>query len=82
MRANAAYETPLLILSWLPIAGRLIEKERIYVNALTVKQLNPYIEYGYGFSTRALSLGMFVAQRNWHFDGMGLRVNVELFRHW
>ena len=82
VRANAAYETPLLLLSWLPIAGRLIERERIYINALSVKRLNPYIEYGYGFSTRALSLGWFVAQRNWRFDGMGVRVNMELFRHW
>lgn len=82
VRANAAYETPLLLLSWLPIAGRLIERERIYINALSVKRLNPYIEYGYGFSTRAFSLGWFVAQRNWRFDGMGVRVNMELFRHW
>lgn len=82
VRANAAYETPLLMLSWLPLAGRLIEKERIYINVLAVQRLHPYIEYGYGFSTRALSVGAFLGQRNWRFDGFNVRVGFELFRHW
>ena len=82
VRANVAYESPLLMLAWLPIAGRLIEKERIYVNALSVSRLHPYIEYGYGFTTRALSVGAFLAQKNWRIDGFTVRVGLELFRHW
>ena len=82
VRANVAYETPLLLLSWLPVAGRLIEKERIYVNALSVHHLHPYVEYGYGFTTRALSIGAFLGQRNWRIDGFTVRIGLELFRHW
>lgn len=82
VRANVAYETPLLMLSWLPLAGRLIEKERIYVNVLDVQRLHPYIEYGYGFSTRAISFGAFLGQKNGRFDGFNVRVGFELFRHW
>lgn len=82
VRANMAYETPLLLLSWLPIAGRLVEKERIYVNALSVHHLHPYVEYGYGFSCRAFSLAAFLAQRNFKVDGFTVRLGLELFRHW
>jgi len=82
LRANVTYESPLLFLSWLPMAGRFMEKERIYVNALLVRHLHPYMEYGYGFKTRLFSLGMFVAQKNWQFDGIGIKFGFELFRDW
>ena len=82
VRANVAYETPLMLLAWMPMAGRLIERERIYINVLSVRHLTPYVEYGYGFATRAFSLGAFLAQRNGHFDGFNVRFGFELFRHW
>lgn len=82
VRANVAYESPLLLLSWVPIVGRLVEKERLYVNALSVRHLHPYVEYGYGFSCRAFSLAAFLGQRNWRVDGFTVRVGFELFRHW
>ena len=82
VRANVAYETPLLLLAWMPIAGRLVEKERIYVNALAVRHLHPYVEYGYGFTCRAFSLAAFLAQKNWRIDAFTVRVGLELFRHW
>lgn len=82
VRANAAYETPLLLLAWLPVAGRLVEKERIYVNALAVHRLHPYVEYGYGFSCRAFSVAAFLAQKNWSIDAFTVRFGFDLFRHW
>lgn len=82
VRANLTYESPLLLLSWVPMAGRFMEKERIYVNALAVRHLHPYMEYGYGFKTRLFSMGMFVAQKNWSFDGVGFKFGLELFRDW
>lgn len=82
VRANVAYETPLLLLAWLPVAGRLVEKERIYVNALSVHHLHPYVEYGYGFTCRAFSIAAFLAQRNWRIDAFTVRFGLELFRHW
>lgn len=82
VRTNLTYESPLLVLSRLPLVGRFMEKERVYVNALFVKHLHPYMEYGYGFKTRLFSLGAFVAQRNWSFDGVGVRFGLEIFRDW
>lgn len=82
VRTNLTYESPLLLLSWLPIAGHFMEKERIYVNTLMVRHLHPYMEYGYGFKTRLFSLGVFAAQKNWQFDGAGVRFGFELFRNW
>lgn len=82
VRSNVTYESPMLILSWVPLAGRFVEKERFYVNALVVRHLHPYVEYGYGFTTRLFSIGAFVAQRNGRFDGVGCKFGFELFRRW
>ena len=59
-----------------------METERLYVSALSVKHLCPYAEFGYGFTTRLFSLGLFVANKKWKFDGFGCKVGFELFRHW
>ncbi len=82
VRANVTYDSPLMLLSYIPIVGRLMETERIYVNALVMSQMHPYMEFGYGFSTRLLSVGAFVAMRNGKYDGIGCRVGLELFRDW
>lgn len=82
VRSNLTYESPLLLLSRLPLVGHFMEKERVYVNTLFVRHLHPYMEYGYGFKTRLFSLGAFVAQRNWSFDGAGVKFGLELFRDW
>lgn len=81
-RANFTYESPLLALAWIPVAGRLIEKERIYVNLLSVRKLHPYVEYGYGFTTRLFSLAAFLSQKNGRIDGFSVRMGFELFRRW
>lgn len=82
IRSNLTYESPILIAAWIPFVGRYIEKERIYINALSVQRLHPYVEYGYGIRTRLFSAGMFLAQSNGRFDGFGLRFGFELFRQW
>ena len=82
VRANATYETPLLALSRLPWIGHFIEKERIYLNVLTVTHLHPYTETGYGLTTRWASMGVFIAHRNGRYDGVGVKFGLELFRQW
>lgn len=82
VRANLTYESPLLAVSWFPLVGHYIEMERIYVSALTVKHLHPYIECGYGFTTRLFSIAFFIANKNGKFDGAGARLGLELFRQW
>ncbi len=82
IRANLTFETPMLVLAWLPIAGRFIERERIYVSALDAQKLHPYVECGYGFTTRLLSVGLFTSVHHFKFDEFGVKLGFELFRQW
>lgn len=82
VRSNITYESPLLLSSWIPWAGHFIEMERIYFSVLSVTNLHPYVECGYGFTTRWLSVGSFVSNKNGKFDGIGFKFGFELFRKW
>ena len=82
MRGNVTYETPQLALYWMPFIGRLLEKERVYVNVLSVSHLTPYVEWGYGVQTRAVSIGVFASQKNWRFKEVAVRFSLELFNRW
>ena len=82
VRANMTYESPLLLLSWFPLIGKIVETERIYVSALSVKHLSPYTEYGYGFTNRVFSMGIFASMHNTKFAGMGVKFGFELFSQW
>jgi len=81
-RINTTYESPLMLLAWLPKIGQIIEKERIYVSALTVRRLLPYIECGYGFTNRLFSMGIFTGFSNKHYEGIGFKFGFELFDNW
>lgn len=82
LRANMTYESPLLLLTHTPWVGHFIELERIYVSGLSVKDLSNYFEFGYGFTTRWLSIATFVAMREGKYDGFGCKFGIELFRKW
>lgn len=82
VRTNLTYESPLLLFSRMPWVGHYIELERIYVSALDVKRIHPYVEAGYGFTTRLFSIGVFTAFRQGKFDGFGCKWGFELFRKW
>lgn len=81
VRANCTYESPLLLLSWLPLVGHYMEMERIYVSALDVRNVHPYVELGYGFTTRVFSMGFFVSSGQGNRT-VGCKFGFELFRHW
>jgi hypothetical protein len=80
-RANVTYESPMLLVGWLPWLGKYMEMERIYVSALDVKHVHPYIEIGYGFTTRLFSCGLFVSNGKGNRT-FGCKFGFELFRHW
>lgn len=82
VRGNLTYESPMLAAAWLPLIGRFVERERIYVNLLDVQKLHPYAEWGYGFTTRLFSTAMFVAFNQMKFEGFGVKFGFELFRNW
>ena len=65
-----------------PLIGKYIEAERLYVSSLVVNHLHPYTEWGYGVTTRAITLGFFAAFKNTKFNGIGCRFGFELFRDW
>lgn len=82
LRGNLTYESPLLLLSWLPWVGRVIELERIYISSLHTNMVRPYFELGYGFTTRLFSMGVFLSHRKGRFEGLGCKFGLELFRKW
>ena len=82
LRSNVTYEHPMIFASFVPYFGRYVENERIYVNALVVDHIHPYMEYGYSFTTRYFSTGVFASTRNWHYQSIGFRFTLELFGRW
>ena len=80
IRAHGSYETPFLIATWLPILGHIIEKERLYVSALSIDNTRPYSEIGYGFSTRFVSIGLFTSFVGSDFQRFDCKFTFELFR--
>ena len=82
LRANMTYESPLMILSRLPLLGKYVEMERIYVSSLVAKNLHPYTEFGYGFTNRLFTFGLFMAASNGKYEGFGCRVALEIFHDW
>lgn len=81
-RINTSYESPLLLLSWLPWIGKYFETERIYASALQIEHISPYFEVGYGFTTRYFSIGVFGSFVNRGFNSFGSKFTFELFRKW
>lgn len=81
IRTNLTYESPLLLLSWIPKLGNFMEMERIYLSLLDVKDIHPYVELGYGFTTRLLSCGLFVSSGQGN-RMVGFKFGFELFRNW
>ncbi len=81
VRANISYESPLLLLSWLPLVGRYMEMERIYLSVLDAEKLHPYVEMGYAFTNRIFSCGIFVSNGKGN-RSVGCKIGLELFRHW
>lgn len=82
IRTNASYESPLLLLTWIPIIGKYIETERIYVNLLQIEHTRPYTEVGYGLTNRYFSIGLFGSFLNGRFHEFGSKFTFELFRKW
>ena len=79
MRANVTYEAPFLIMPRLLRRTRNVLNERLYVGALVMPHLNPYVEIGYGIGTHVFDLGVFVGSINGKYESLGFKVTLELF---
>ena len=82
VRANATYESPLMVATLLPYVGKFIEKERFYINSVLLERTRPYIEIGYGFTNRYISVAGFASFKNTHFERVGFKFDFEIFRRW
>lgn len=82
LRMNATYESPMLLLSRLPLVGDYLEKERFYLSALQLKSLSHYVEVGYGFTNQLFSMGIFASFVRGEYYSMGCRFGFELFNGW
>lgn len=82
VRSNATYESPMLILNRLPWVGSLVERERIYLSALAVRNYSPFVEFGYGLTNRLCSVTTFFGFSPHGYEGFGFRFGFELFSDW
>ena len=82
LRSHVSYDSPLLMLSWVPLIGRIVETERVYLSALSIEHTRPYFEVGYGFQNRFFSTGIFASFLNTQYQSFGCKFTIELFRRW
>ena len=82
LRMNATYESPMIFLSWVPIIGNIVEKERFYLSALKLNALSNYVELGYGFTNRVCSVGFFTSFSRGRYESVGCKLGLELFNDW
>ncbi len=79
VRGHFTYEAPFLILRHLMKYTRYVQNERLYISALSMPHLQPYLEVGYGIGTHIFDVGVFVSSENWKFSGIGCKFTIELF---
>jgi len=78
-RGHITYQAPFLLLRHLKKYTRPIINERIYISALSVPHLNPYLEFGYGIGTHVFDAGVFVNYAKSSFRQIGFKFTFELF---
>ncbi len=79
LRGHVTYEAPFLLLRHLMKYTQYVLNERLYLNALVVPHLKPYIEAGYGIGTHIFDFGLFVSFANWKYQELGCKFTFELF---
>ena len=72
----------MLILSYLPLIGRYIEIERLYVSALSIQHIKPYFELGYGLTNRYFSTAVFTNLLGGKIQEFGCKFTIEIFSRW
>ncbi|WP_291545939.1 DUF5686 family protein [Bacteroides sp.] len=79
VRAHFTYEAPFLLIPHLMKYTRYVQNERLYISALRVPHLNPYLEIGYGIGTHIFDFGVFVGTENFKYSKIGCKFTFELF---
>lgn len=79
LRFTSTYESPMLLFSRIPFLSQFIQKERTYLNILSVKSLGFYSEVGYGISTHLLDVGTFFGISSSHTVDVGCKFVFRFF---
>lgn len=82
LRGHLSYDSPLLMLSWVPYVGKFVETERVYLSAMGIEHHKPYMELGYGFKSRFFSTGIFAGFNGLKYQAFSCKFTIELFRRW
>lgn len=82
VRGNASFESPMMAGAFIPLLGRYVERERVYLSTMSVANTRLYSELGYGFTCRVFSVGIFASFLSTQFKEFGAKFTFELFRRW
>lgn len=78
---TTSYESPMLFLSRISLLSRVIQKERLYFNVLSVRSLGIYTELGYGISTHLFDAGLFTGISRHNTIKFGCKIAFHLFEN-
>ncbi len=82
IRSNLSFDTPIFLSPFIPVFGKSIERERLYLSTLVVPHTRLYNELGYGLTNRYLSVALFASFMNVKIREVGFKFTVELFHRW
>ncbi|MBR1594192.1 MAG: hypothetical protein IJ659_05410 [Alloprevotella sp.] len=77
-RLSATYESPMLLFSRLKWLSRVVQRERIYANLVSLSALPAYTELGYGIGSHILDVSAFLGLAPGRRTALGAHVVL----HW
>jgi hypothetical protein len=81
LKGSISYQTPLLLIKYIPGISKLGWNENIYLNYLTTPALKNYTEVGYSLSEIYYmgTAGIYASFTDGKYNGFGIRVSILFF---
>ena len=81
VQAHCMYEAPFILFRFIrPHAQRYMVSERFYLSQLWTPVKPNHTELGYGVGNDLLNVALFVGFDKFNYQGVGLKLSLELFR--
>lgn len=77
-RMSGSYESPMMLFSRIKYLTRIVEREYLFCNLLTVSSLKFYSEFGYGISMPLLNLAAFASFAGKKQTAFGCKIAIHL----
>lgn len=74
------YESPFLILNFVPALAKGVVTERIYLSHLYNPYIRSYCEFGYGIGSNLLNAAVFGSFHKLKFHEIGFKVSLNIFK--